>query len=217
MNELNEITIKTGVEYLGIFENDRDACVTSRTIAGMFDKEHKSVTRSIRNILENPDDFTARNFAPRHYTDVNGKRQVEWILNRKSFVLVVMGFTGEKAMDFKKRYIDAFESMKTLIETRIISKGGYKIMTDTIKDFIRPDKQWWIYSNEADMVNKIVLGMTSKNFKKLHDCDDVRDNIVKDKLNKLNEAQIFNANLIKAGIDYDKRKEMLHNVYSDEF
>jgi len=205
---MNEVTINNGFEDLGIFEKENNAWVSSRTISEMFDKRHDNVIMKIDEILKTKDDFTNLNFKVSEYKDSTGKKNKEYLLNRKSFALVVMGFTGDKAMNFKKMYIEAFENMFNLIQTRIMSKEGYKIMTDAIRDNIK-DAKFYTYSNEADMVNKIVLGMTAKQFKELNNVDDIRDNLIQDKLSNLNKAQILNAQLIKSNMKHTERSSIL--------
>jgi Rha family phage regulatory protein len=209
---MKEITIKTGIEDLNIFEKENDAWVTSRKIGEIFEKNHKDILEKINDILKSPDAFTERNFRLSSYKDKSGKKNKEYLLNRRSFVLIVMGFTGEKALKFKKAYIDSFERMFNLIQTRIISKEGYKIMTDAIKNyFINP--QYYDYSNEADMINKIVLGMSAKQFRELNNTENIRDNIVQEKLNNLNKAQILNSQLIISGMGRQERKEIIEKNY----
>lgn len=91
--EKNLISIKSGIQELGIFEKGSDAWVSSRNIAKLFDKEHKDVLASIREqILPYvSEEFSQRNFPPSNYKDSRGKKQPEFLLNRDSFSMVVRG------------------------------------------------------------------------------------------------------------------------------
>lgn len=40
----------------------------------------------------------------------------EYLMDRKGFVLLVMGFIGEKALKFKSAYIDEFDRMETELQ-----------------------------------------------------------------------------------------------------
>jgi Rha family phage regulatory protein len=213
----NEITIKSGVQELGIFEKSAEAWVSSRTVADTFDKNHSHVLRDIQSkiIPYVSESFTESNFGLSDYKDKSGKKNKEYLLNRKSFAIVAMGFTGEKAMKFKEKYIEAFESMLSLISTRILSKQNYKIMTDAIKQNIGDDPS--IFAKEANMVNLIVLGMTAKDFKsvnKIDETESTRDHVVSEKLENLDRAQLLNSELIRAGLDYESRQGIIKNNYS---
>jgi Rha family phage regulatory protein len=207
------VTIRDGIKELAIFEKHQDAWVSSRTLAKMFDKEHKHVLRSIQEIVDNPDSFTESNFGLSSYKDCSGKTNKEYILNRKAFALIAMGFTGEKAMSFKKQYIDAFEFMYGHIATRQLSKDGYKIMTKAIAQHICNDPLY--FALEGDMINQIVLGMSAKKFREINNVDNIatRDAVVTDRLEKLDSAQRLNAQLINAGIIKELRQNIIRSNY----
>lgn len=95
---------------------------SSRTVAEVFEKEHRDVLRSIDAIIEKRADLCARNFAR---TSVmvpmpnGGTREVRaYEMDRDGFTLVAMGFTGEKALDWKIAYIEAFNRMEAELESR---------------------------------------------------------------------------------------------------
>lgn len=211
-----EISIKSGIEELGIFEKHNDAWVSSRDIAKLFGKEHKHVMKSIREqILPYvSEEFSRSNFGPSKYTDSRGKRQPEYNLNRKSFTIVAMGFTGKKAMQFKEAYIEAFEAMANVIETRLLSKAGYKEMTAAIAKVYHADGR--LFAAEANMINEIILGMKAKDFRAVNLIDNTghtRDAIAQEKLEQLDKAQRLNAQLITAGMSFDQRKSIILKNY----
>lgn len=89
---------------------------TSREIATFFGKRHDDVIKSIRNLRPNcPEEFTARNFAASEYTDETGRTLPMFILYRDGFMLLVMGYTGKKALAMKLAYIEAFNRMEAEI------------------------------------------------------------------------------------------------------
>jgi anti-repressor protein len=51
------------------------------------------------------------------YTDSYGRYQTEYAVTRDGFSILVMGYTGEKAMRFKKAYISAFNEMERRIQS----------------------------------------------------------------------------------------------------
>lgn len=113
---------------LGIFVQDKEhrVVVSSRDVARVFEKQHKDVLRAIRE-LNCSESFTERNFAPSEYEDSTGRVLPEYLITRDGFVILAMGFTGEKAMQFKEAYIAAFNAMeKVLLEEEILAAGDEK-------------------------------------------------------------------------------------------
>ena len=84
--------------------------VTSLDVAETFGKEHKRVMQDIRE-LECSEEFNQHNFVPIDYTDSRNRKQPMFYMTRDGFTLLVMGYTGEKAMRFKEAYIKQFNQM----------------------------------------------------------------------------------------------------------
>ena len=97
---------------LGITDKGGKAVVSSRDIARVFEKNHQHVMRDIRNIIENDAQWGASNFGQSSYMNEQSKSQPEYLISRDVFTILVMGYTGEKAMQFKKAYIAAFNEME---------------------------------------------------------------------------------------------------------
>lgn len=87
----------------------------SRTVAEVFEKEHREVLRAIDNILDQKPELRGCNFALTQETAIIGvaPRTVRFFeMDRDGFTLVAMGFTGAKALDWKLAFIDAFNRME---------------------------------------------------------------------------------------------------------
>ena len=123
------------------FVQNGQVLTDSRTVAATFGKQHKDVLRRIA-ALECPADFSERNFAPAEYTDEQGKPRICYHITRDGFVLLVMGFTGKKAMAFKIKYIEAFNAMERALSAQpaldakaiggIVKKCAAKAVKDEI-------------------------------------------------------------------------------------
>lgn len=85
---------------------------TSYAIAEAFGKTHSDVLRRIKT-LDAPEDFTKRNFAFSYKINklANNKKDIYVNTTKDGFMLLVMGFTGKKAMAIKIAYINAFNMM----------------------------------------------------------------------------------------------------------
>lgn len=100
-----------------VFLSNSRPATTSIDIADHFGKQHKDVLKSIRNLcIELPQDVRERNFALTSRTVAgpnNSERQEEFfIVYFDGFILLVMGYTGKKALQIKLLYIAAFNAMR---------------------------------------------------------------------------------------------------------
>lgn len=86
--------------------------VTSRQIAEDFGRAHCNVIRDIES-LQVTDYFREYNFVLSEYTVSNQTRKYkQYLLTRDGFTMLVMGFSGKKATQFKEAYINAFNQME---------------------------------------------------------------------------------------------------------
>jgi len=96
-----------------------DMRTTSRVVAEKFGKRHADVLRGIENTKKDlPDEFSERNLALATYLDAQGKPREQYQLTRDGFTLITMGFTGRAAMEWKVRFIDAFNAMEAELRAR---------------------------------------------------------------------------------------------------
>jgi Rha family phage regulatory protein len=98
---------------------DAQAVADSRIVASMFNKLHKMVMRSIRNLVHT-DPSCGCNFALT-FDEVPGpkggvRKTPFYFMTEEGFWLLVMGFTGEQAIAVKRRFIHAFQNMRAFIE-----------------------------------------------------------------------------------------------------
>ena len=83
----------------------------SKDIARFFGKRHDNVLRDIENISSNLRGSSKGWFLPTVYLDSYKRTQDAYDMTRDGFALLVMGYTGAKAMEFKVRYIQEFNRM----------------------------------------------------------------------------------------------------------
>ena len=103
------------------FVEDGLVLTNSKTVSAVFNKRHCDVLEAIKR-LEIPEDLRKRNF-PLTFNEVkmpNGaiRKDPCYNLTKDGFVLLVMGFTGKKAMEFKIKYIEAFNAMERALEAQ---------------------------------------------------------------------------------------------------
>jgi len=125
--------------------------IDTRQIAEHFEKLHKDVLRAIDKIAEE-EDFNERKIAPVKYKDAKGERRKMYLIDRDIFSLAIMGFTGPKAMQWKRTYIKAFNMMEGELRKqakqleaakRFVPKDGFG--EENTKGYIRtqPVRGYW--------------------------------------------------------------------------
>jgi Rha family phage regulatory protein len=77
----------------------------SRDVAATFGKRHGDVIRAVRELIESAEELDQRNFASINFVDAGGRTYPAYEMDRDGFSLLAMGFTGEKALRWKLRYI----------------------------------------------------------------------------------------------------------------
>ena len=98
--------------------NDNNQVTTdSLTVADRFGKRHCDVLRSIK-LLKCSKDFNARNLASVEYKDQKGEKRTYYDMTQDGWMFLVMGFTGEKAAEWKEKFIVAFRAMEAELRKR---------------------------------------------------------------------------------------------------
>ncbi|MBN3437823.1 phage regulatory protein [Clostridium botulinum] len=98
----------------GLENTEKGVLVSSRIIANKFNKEHKDILEKIRNLVA--ENSAVKNMVIESSYKNRGKKYKEYLLTRDGFSLLVMGFTGKKALDWKLKYIEAFNKMEEYIK-----------------------------------------------------------------------------------------------------
>lgn len=98
---------------------DGQALTNSLLVAEKFGKEHRSVLSSIRELIKGgAENYADPMFMETTYTHPqNGQEYPMFIMNRDGFTLLAMGFTGERAMEFKLEFLNAFNKMESLLKS----------------------------------------------------------------------------------------------------
>lgn len=101
-----------------VFVQNNKVVTDSLTVAETFSKEHARVLRDIRE-LKCSEDFRVGNFAESTYKNSLGREYPQFIITEQGFSLLVMGYTGNQAMEFKEMYINEFHKMRENIKNNV--------------------------------------------------------------------------------------------------
>ena len=93
---------------------------SSRQIAESFGKEHRNVMRDIENLMTAgvlKNEQTPMFYKTEYTHEQNGQTYPMYLMNRDGFTLLAMGFTGKAALEWKLKYIAAFNEMEKKLAT----------------------------------------------------------------------------------------------------
>lgn len=195
----------------GVFVDKHDtARVDSRYVAQFFEKEHRAVLRDIRE-LDCSEEFRLHNFVQSAYINEQEHKQPCYIMTRDGFVFLAMGYRGKKAAQFKELYIRRFNEMESFIRTLVSARQEFPLLTENIR-LINDNPKPYHFSNECDMLNRIVLGMTAKQFRETHGIEkktSIRPYLTQEQINMLEVLQKADIGLLLSVPDFQTRKRHL--------
>ena len=196
---------------------------TSLKVAEVFEKEHKNVLQSIENLVA--DNSAAKFFRLTTYKN-RGKEYPMYEMDRDGFSLLVMGFTGEKALQWKIKYIEAFNQMESELKRLYAERQQWQIerdkgvvirhiLTDTIKMKITesPNKRF-AYPNYTNLIYRNLFGKTAKELESDYGVkakENLRDFFTGDDLAKVQSMEMLVSSLINCGWGYQQIKEFVQN------
>lgn len=200
----------------GMFVDCYDtARVDSLYVAMAFEKEHKNVLRDIARITEPKsglsEEFTQLNFELSNYKDSTGRKLPRYLLTRDGFTMLTFGYTGRKAMEFKELYIRRFNEMETQIKALVNARQQFPKLTKMVKA-IHDNPKPYHYSNECDLLNRIVLGMSAKQFREMHGIakgESIRPYLTEAQIAALDYLQDVDVGLLVGVPDFNQRKMLL--------
>lgn len=143
---LTTTTTNTIVSNLSDFVEikDEEVYTTSRIVAEKFGKEHCNVIKAIEQIINDVEnnlvDIGVKNnvndiateiggnelFIEDTYIDSKGEMRKQYLITESGAMLLIMGFTGTKALMVKTQFIKEFNRMKNILNNpeQIIANTG---------------------------------------------------------------------------------------------
>lgn len=209
--------------------------VSSRDIAETFEKEHYEVIYTIEGrVSENAKDVKVKNkgiinelieagnshvekyFILSEY-ESRGKKYKEYLMTRDGFTLLVMGFSGEKAMKFKLAYINQFNQMEELLKGKLIEREKGIVIRQAFTKSIQQSGENermhnMAYSTYTDLIYRSLFGKTAKQFREelgLTKKDDLRDYFSKEELQRIQNTEMLVSSLMGYGWGYKEIKEFV--------
>lgn len=192
--------------------------VSSLDVAETFKKNHRDVMESIRNIETaiSTAEFSAL-FHLDSYKASNGKMNPMYLMTRDGFTLLVMGYTGEKAMQFKLAYIKQFNAMEKALHGKLIEREkGIAVrqsLTKALQQSTENERMHGhAYSTYTNCIYKVLFGKTAKQLREelgIGKKDNLRDYLSAEELKAIQSMECLVSGLVDCGWGYDQIKEFI--------
>lgn len=193
--------------------------MSSLEIAELTGKEHKNVMADIRKMLEDLNVLAADFLAVRK---VRGKEYEVFNLPKRETLILVSGYS----VSMRASIIDRWQELevKELLEverkaSRETARLEAPLMTKALQDArarLGKDSPPHVFSNDYDMIYRIVLGLPAKKYKLEHGVDDksnLRDVLTLEQIKAVESLQRLNQSMHELDYDFDTRKDKLYTVF----
>lgn len=198
-----------------LYERRGQAFCSSRQVAETFSRRHDHILRSIDDLTAPTsgvsEEFTNLNFEASRYKDASGKWNREWLLTKDGFTMVAMEIKGKKARQFKEAYIARFNQMESFIKSLLATKIEFPEFTAAIMDAHEEPKHYH-FSNEINMIYRIVLGMDAKEFRIQNGIEKgavIKPHLTLEQIKAVEMLQRIDIGLIVAVTEFQERKRIL--------
>lgn len=141
-------------QLINIANNNGVLTVGSVEVARHFEKQHKHILQAIHDLAA--ENSAAKNMFIESTYENRGKQYPQYLITRDGFSLLVMGFTGKKALEWKLKYIEAFNKMETALKQAIPTLDVAKAKELKIKE----DRATAMLLNAQNRMIKTLLSNT---------------------------------------------------------
>ncbi|MGU3487304.1 Rha family transcriptional regulator [Enterobacter bugandensis] len=199
-----------------------DLVTNTAAIAEGVGRDHDTIIKLVDRNKNDLEEFGEVGFEIRAGYN-NAKVRVALLNEQQTTLLITYMRNNEVVRAFKKRLVAEFFTMRSALAKKKMDRNSarleYKPMTDAIKHEresqgkqIAPHH----FSNEADLINRLTLGMTAAKFRVHHDIDkkeSIRDYLTPEQIHCITELQRANTVFISMGWEFEQRKEVLRGMF----
>lgn len=202
-----------------------DLVTNSAAIADGVGRDHDTIIKLVDRNKSDLEEFGGVGFEIRTLDTKGGKQKqrVALLNEQQTTLLITYMRNNDVVRAFKKRLVSEFYRMRGALANKKLDRNTsrleYKPMTDAIKHerealgkAIAPHH----FSNEADLINRITLGMTSAKFRVHNEIDkkeSIRDYLTAEQIHCITELQRANTVFISMGWEFEQRKEVLKGMF----
>ncbi|EJX4187833.1 Rha family transcriptional regulator [Salmonella enterica] len=202
-----------------------DLVTNTASIAEGVGRDHDTIIKLVDRNKSDLEEFGRVGFEIRTLDTKGGrqKQRVALLNEQQTTLLITYMRNNEVVRSFKKRLVAEFFTMRSALAKKKMDRNSarleYKPMTDAIKHEreaqgkqISPHH----FSNEADLINRLALGMTAAKFRVHHEIgkkEPIRDYLTTEQIHCITELQRANTVFISMGWDFEQRKEVLRGMF----
>lgn len=143
-----------------VYIHQNRTITNSKLLAEHFGKEHRNVLRDIRRIVADMQDpeFIQLNFELKEINTLQGLETDCYEMTQDGFTLVAMGFTGKKALGYKKQYIQEFNRMsQELLKHGQSPKSNLDLLKLAVQDLERLEAEKSILTQSVKTATTTIL------------------------------------------------------------
>ncbi len=209
---MNELIPKD--KYGELTFNYKDEAFTdSRILAQGAEVEHRAVIQLITNHLDDVSEFGRVAFQMIPFETNGGIQKMKVCrLNEQQATFVISLMKNTKpVVAFKKELVKQFYKMERFIKTLVEARKEFPLLTENIK-LLHDNPKPYHFSNECDMINRIVTGMSAKQFRQAHGIEkgkSIRPYLTNEQIQLMETLQKVDVGLLVAVSDYEQRKRYL--------
>ena len=189
---------------------------TSLTVAKLTQKRHDNILKDIDDLISKcSQDFKLLNFKElKRRTKTGEYRYFE--MTKDGFTMLAMGYTGKQFIEFKEKYIQKFNDMENGITSKLLAKEEFPQLTDNIQ-LMHEEPKPYHYSNELDMINRIVTGKSASQIRKengLEKGTSIRPYLKEFEIEMILKLQRADVGMVLSIPNFEDRKYQLKKYFS---
>lgn len=194
--------------------NYKDKAFTnSLIIAQGTSVEHRAVIQLVTKYLDDISEFGKVTFEmlPLAGSTTGQKIKMCRLNEEQATFLISLMKNTKTVVAFKKELVKQFYQMKKFIQDLVTTRKDFPLLTENIK-LLHENPKPYHFSNECDMINKLVTGMTAKKFREVHGLkkgDSIRPYLTNEQLKLMEKLQKCDVGLLVVFPDYEQRRRHL--------
>lgn len=209
---------------------DNSVTMTSSEIAQLVGSRHDKVKQSIERLVERG----VISLPPVGEVKIQRARRVEvsdaYIFSgekgKRDSIVVVAQLSPEFTANLVDRWQELERKLQVNAQTKI-DRQHARLESPELTNALKAQREAkgkevapHTFSNDYNMMNRIVLGLSSAHFRKEHEigkAEAIRDYLSPVQTEAMLKIQRINTSLVEIGMEYHDRKEKLQQYFNDNF
>jgi phage regulator Rha-like protein len=189
---------------------------TSEIVAVHADIQHESIVRQITNNMADFESFGKVGFSDLKSGNLGGRPRRIYKLNEQqaTFLLTLLD-NSLPVKRFKRELVEQFYQMREKLQYIEAARRECRSLTDAVM-LAHEDPKAYVYTNEHDMIYRVVLGQSAKQYRVAHslpDGENIRPYLSVHEIAAVQALQGIDAGLVLAGLPFGERKVKLTDAY----